>query len=142
VGFPDRLRTTRDLRLLRSHRSWGPTPWRSLALTGLPYPASLTPVLWGCVPQPWSLSVMMLCLSYHPLLSLLLLVGSAVGTRYMYSVRSRYKMMKQKKQKKKESPGSRCHQPGSEYHFFLNFQLMPQFTLTNKYSVLRPGEDT
>jgi hypothetical protein len=97
VGFPDRLRTTRDLRLLRSHCSWGPTPWRSLALTGLPYPASLTPVLWSCVPQPWSPSVTMLRLSYHSLLSLPLLVGSAVGTRYMYSVRSRYKMMKQKK---------------------------------------------
>jgi hypothetical protein len=108
VGFLDRSRMTHDLRLLRSHRSWGPTPWRSLALTGLPYPASLTPVLWGCVPQPWSLSVTMLCLSYHPLLSLLLLVGSAVGTRYMYSVWSRYKMMKQKEKKKKPMDILKC----------------------------------
>jgi hypothetical protein len=114
VGFPDWSRTTCDLCLLWSHRSWGPTPWRSLALTGLPYPASLTPVLWGCVPQPWSLSVTMLWLSYHPLLSLLLLVGSAVGTRYMYSVRSRYKMMKQKKKKKKR-PGSPFHQVCRNY---------------------------
>jgi hypothetical protein len=120
VGFPDRLRTTCDLRLLRSHCSWGPTPWRSLALTGLPYPVSLTPVLWGCVPQPWSLSVTMLCLSYHALLSLLLLVGSAVGPRYMYSVRSRYKMMKQKKKKKNKLLNLK----------FKNFNLYPS---TYKY---------
>jgi hypothetical protein len=34
--------------------------------------------------------------------STLLLVGFAVGMRYMYSVRSRYKMMKQKKKKESE----------------------------------------
>jgi hypothetical protein len=108
VGLLDRLRATRDLRLLQSHRSWGPTPWRSSALPGLPYPAPLAPVLWGCVPQPWSPSVTMLCPLYNlSPLSLQLLVGSAVGTRYMYYVRSRYKMLKQKKKKKKKCAGGR-----------------------------------
>jgi hypothetical protein len=101
VGLPDRLRATCDLRLLWSHRSWGPTPWRSLALTGLLYPAPLVPVLWGCVLQPWSPSITTLCPSYNPsTLFLQLLVGLAIGTRFMYYVRSRYKMLKKKKKKR------------------------------------------
>jgi hypothetical protein len=111
-GTPDWLRATRDLCLLRSHRSWGPTPWRSLALTGLPYPVPLAPVLQGCVPQPWSPSVTSLCPSYNPSpLSPQLLVGLAVGTRCMYYVRSCYKMLTKKKKKKKspiQARGSMC----------------------------------